>query len=44
MMTCRPDECVFIVKDKETLQELHPNSEDVKLSDNIDKYAKRPKA
>ena len=42
-MTYRPDELVFIAKDKETLQQLHPNSEHVKLSGYINRYAKRPK-
>ena len=42
-MACRPDEWVCTVEDKETLQQLHPNSKDVKLSGNIDKYAKRIK-
>ena len=37
IMTCRPDVWVFIGKDKERLQQLHPNSEDIKLSGNIDK-------
>ena len=41
-MRCRPVEQVSIAKDKGTPQQLHPNSEDVKLSGNIDKYAKRP--
>ena len=26
IMTCRPDEWVFIAKDKETLQQLYPKS------------------
>ena len=43
-MTYRPDEWVFIAKDKEMLQQLHLNSKDVKLFGNIVKYAKRPKA
>ena len=42
-MTCRPDEWVFIAKDKEALQQLHTNLEDGKLCGNTDKYAKRPK-
>ena len=42
-MTCRPDEWVFIAEDRETLQQLHPNSEDILLSGSTDKYAKRPK-
>ena len=29
IMTCRLDECMFIAKDKEILQQLHPNSEDL---------------
>ena len=43
VMTCRCDEWVFIAKDRETKQQLQPNSEDVKLSGNIDKYTTRSK-
>ena len=43
IMTCLPNEWVFAAKDKETLQQLHPNSEDVKLYGNINKCAKRRK-
>ena len=39
IMTSRCDECVFIANDKETLQQLQPNSEYIKLSGTIDKYA-----
>ena len=28
-MTCRPDEWIFIAEGKETLEQLHPTSEDV---------------
>ena len=41
-ITCTPDEWVLTAKDEETLQQLHSNHEDVKVSGNIDKYAKRP--
>ena len=34
-MTCRPNEWMFIAEDKETPQQLHTNSEGVKLSANI---------
>ena len=40
-MTCRPHEQMFIAKDTETMQELYPSSEDVTLSGNSDKYAKK---
>ena len=43
IMTCRSDEWVFTAKDKETQQQLHYNSEDVKLCGSIDKYAKNSK-
>ena len=42
-MTCRPDEWVFMARDKETVHQLHPNCEDVKLSGNINKHVKRQK-
>ena len=43
ILTCRPNEWVFIAKGKETLQQLQPNSEDVRPSDNIDKYGLKTK-
>ena len=42
-MTCGPDEWVLTGKDKETLQQLHPNFDDVRLSGNSNTYVKRPK-
>ena len=40
--TCKPDDRVFISKHNELLQQLTPDSEDVKLANMIDKYAKHP--
>ena len=40
--TCRPDDRVFIAKHSKLLQQLTPDSEDVKVSSIIDKYAKHP--
>ena len=40
--TCKPDDRVFIAKSDELLKQLSPESEDVKLACNIDKYALCP--
>ena len=40
--TCRPDDRVLIAKHNKLLQQLTPDSEDVKVSNIIDKYAKCP--
>ena len=40
---CKPDDRVFIAKHNELLQQLAPDSEDVKIANVIDKYAKHPK-
>ena len=40
--TCKPDDRVFISKNDELLKQLSPESEDVKLAGNIDKYVKHP--
>ena len=41
--TCKPDERVFIAKDDSLLQEMDPDSEDIKQAGNIERYAKCPK-
>ena len=40
--TCISDERVFVSKSQDMLRDMDPNSEDVKLLSNIDKYAERP--
>ena len=39
---CPPDDRVFIAKDNSVLQEMEPDSEDVKVTGNVERYAKRP--
>ena len=41
--TCPPDDMVFIAKDDTFLQNMNPDSEDVRVAGNIEKYAKHPK-
>ena len=40
--TCPPDYRVFIAKDNSILQEMEPDSEDVKVAGNVERYAKWP--
>ena len=40
--TCPPDDRVFIAKDDSILREMDPDSEDVRVAGNIEKYANRP--
>ena len=40
--TCPPDDRVFIAKDDSILYEMDPDSEDVRVAGNIEKYANRP--
>ena len=40
--TCPPDDSVFIAKDDSILQEMDPDSEDVRVAGNIEKYANHP--
>ena len=41
--TCPPDDRVFIAKDDTLLVNMDPDSEDIKVAGNIEKYAKCPK-
>ena len=41
--TCPPDDRVFIAKDDTLLANTDPDSEDIKVAGNIEKYAKCPK-
>ena len=41
--TCPPDDRVFIAKDDTLLANMDPDSEDIKVAGNIEKYAKCPK-
>ena len=38
--TCPSDDRVFIAKDNSILQEMEPDSEDVKVAGNVERYAK----
>ena len=40
---CPPDDKVFIAKDDTLLANTDPDSEDIKVAGNIEKYAKCPK-
>ena len=40
--TCPPDDRVIIAKDDTILQNMDPDSEDVRVAGNIEKYAKHP--
>ena len=40
--TCPPDDRVFIAKDSSILQEMEPDSEDVKVAGKVKRYAKQP--
>ena len=40
--TCPPDDRVFIAKDDSILQEIDPESEDVRVAGNIVKYVNHP--
>ena len=40
--TCPPDDRVFIAKDDSILREMGPDSEDVRVAGNIEKYANHP--
>ena len=40
--TCPLDDRVFIAKDNSILQEMEPDSEDVKVAGNVERYAKQP--
>ena len=39
---CPPDDRVFIAKDNSTLQEMELDSEDVRVTGNVARYAKQP--
>ena len=41
--TCPPGDRVFIAKDDTIFQNMDPESEDVRVAGNIEKYAKCPK-
>ena len=40
--TCPPDDRVFIAKDDSILQEMNPDSEDIRVAGKIEKYANHP--
>ena len=40
--TCPPDDRVLIAKENSILQEMEPDSENVKVAENVERYAKQP--